>query len=182
MFLLATIVALIFAPFDHVYRHGPEVLGFLGGRTDAAICAQLTGVDEATWHHTPRECAMLIERKKYSFVAFIQVLVYVALVSLLVSTLWSGCVLAYLRKFVAPQQRKEDNDNGTANSAKHPRRRPRSRSWCGSAASRVEPNRRAVDDTSGAVERRTHGQRDATTGRIGPADVASTCKRVGAQR
>ena len=69
---------LILRPLKTVYIYGPEChgLGFWAGKTNAQICASLTGTAETFWNNNVPECTDLIDQKFYSLQVTIESIFY----------------------------------------------------------------------------------------------------------
>ena len=89
---------LVLSPLRTVYMYGPEFhgFGFWGGRSDAQICAVLTGTAEKFWNSNENECTSLIEQKFYSIQVTVESVVYFTSIFYLLKTL-SECITRRFR-------------------------------------------------------------------------------------
>jgi len=68
-----------------MYRTGPLVFGFWGGKSDSEICSILTNVNEELWNNNMITCHTLIQRHYNSFAIVVQFIIICYIVSKLIS-------------------------------------------------------------------------------------------------
>ena len=75
-----TFYTLFIAPFHELYLNGPSfakgLLGGWEGVPEAAICYEITHVEESFWMENRNACHELVERKFYGFVWLIVCIAY----------------------------------------------------------------------------------------------------------
>jgi hypothetical protein len=89
-----------------LYRSGPMSLGFWGGLADAEVCARMAGNSEAMdWMVTTdvvsQRCLNMIERSFQSLAVSVQVLLYVCVVCVAITSLRQWVVTKLLVKSFA---------------------------------------------------------------------------------
>jgi hypothetical protein len=86
--LLLVAWALVDAPFEYLYLHGPRVgpYGFWQNMPPADVCAEMTGVGAAHWREHPLVCIKVIRDRAQSWT----LLFYCAIYSTLMWAVWQN--------------------------------------------------------------------------------------------
>lgn len=69
----------------NIYRTGPLVFGFWGGKSDSEICSILTNVNEELWNNNMNTCHTLIQKHYNSFAIVVQFIIICYIISKVIS-------------------------------------------------------------------------------------------------